>query len=859
VDGEVRNWLGYCSMGARSSQGWAAAETDDNMNRGWMKSCAAVGLLLGGGMWVCAQSSESTASRQELKIERKAVAEQPFSVVGPRGAILGQQDGTFEAWLFPWKVLSGMRMTVNMQDYPVPIAVNPLAAGIEVEPAHTTITYSHANFTIRQTMLAPKAGDVGVMVLYEMEAIRPMTVTFSFDPVMERMWPADSPPAPSPEWVSNAGGSGFYILHVAFPDEAAALALPGSEAGILPPYQEQASVWPLQFVLHFDPQRDKGKVFPLLMTVANSAGAAPKEALRQKLMDLEGKTEAIRGAQRDYWAKFAAERTEIDTPDAKLNAAFAWAETAMDQLRVETADGKGEALTAGFVASGGSTRPGFGWFFGRDALWSLYAVNSYGDFATTKQEIEFLLRHQRADGKIMHERSQTADLVDWASLPYQYAAADATPLLLMAANDYLKVSGDTQFVASIWSGLERAWNFETTHDTDGDGIYDNSQGTGWVESWVPTMPHQEIYLAALDEQASLAFAELARTSGHADVADAARQRAARIAKTIEGEYFLADSQGYAFSWNGKDGVDRTESIFPAVAWWDGTYALDHADPMMERWAASEISTDWGTRIISDKTSFYDPISYHQGTVWPLYTGWVSVAEYRAGHALSGYAHLMQNANLTWAQDLGDVTELLSGQFYQVLGRSTAHQLWSSAMVISPVLRGLFGLEWNAAAGTLTVSPRLPAEWRGATIRRLPFGAKKVDLTFERAGRELLVRVSDPGVKLGSRIPGASEKNGVLHVPLRAVEVGIEQELPEFGAETRQLKVLGEVDSERSIELRLSAPGGSTQTLVVRENAAGLKVATGDGELGAAQDGLRPLTVTFSQGSGYVEKTVTLRW
>jgi glycogen debranching enzyme len=67
---------------------------------------------------------------------------------------------------------------------------------------------------------------------------------------------------------------------------------------------------------------------------------------------------------------------------------------------------------------------------------------------------------------------------------------------------------------------------------------------------------------------------------------------------------------------------------------------------------------------------------------------------------------------------GDVTELLSGQFYQVLGRSTAHQLWSSAMAISPVLRGLFGLEWNAAENKLTVTPHLPAQWDRAAIRRL---------------------------------------------------------------------------------------------------------------------------------------------
>jgi glycogen debranching enzyme len=813
-------------------------------------------------MTAAGQAPSQPAQEATLSIRRPAVPEMPFSVVGPRGAILGRQNGSYEVWLFPWKILSGMRMSVRMQDYPVPIDVNEQAAAIDVEPDHTTITYSHANFTIRQIMLAPKMlkSGTGAMVLYEMQAIRPMTVTFSFDPVMQRMWPADSPPSPSAEWVNNSGGSRFYILHLAFPDQAAALAIPGSEAGILPPYQERASTWPLQFVLHFDPKQDSGKVFPLLMTFANSAATATKEALGQSLSELGSRTETIRKANREYYLNLLAQHTAIETPDADLNAAFSWAETAIDQLRVEVApDAKAEALTAGFVSSGDTTRPGFGWFFGRDALWSLYAVNSYGDFETTRQEIEFLLKHQRADGKIMHERSQTAGLVDWASLPYEYASADATPLLAMAADDYLKISGDESFVASNWPGLERAWNFETTHDTDDDGIYDNSQGTGWVESWVPHMPHQEIYLAALDEQASLAFADLARATGHNDLAEQAQQRAARIAKTIEAEYYLADSQDYAFSWNGKDGPDRTESIFPSVAWWDGTWQLQHADPMMQHWAGSDISTDWGVRIISDQTSFCDPISYHQGTVWPLYTGWVSVAEYRAGHDLSGYAHLMQNASLTWAQDLGNVTELLSGQFYQVLGRSTAHQLWSSAMVVSPVLRGMFGLEWNAPADTLTISPHLPAAWNRAAIRRLPFGSRTVDIILQREGRELLVQVSDPAVHLASRIPGAEQRNGALHIPLPAVEAGISQHLPEFGAETHQMKVLSENFSDRSLVLQLSAPGGSTQMLIVRENTPAIRLTTKDGELGSAQGGVRPLQVRFPDGAGYKEKTVTLSW
>jgi glycogen debranching enzyme len=797
-----------------------------------------------------------------IAIHREVLPQLPFSVVGPRGAILGQQDGTFEVWLFPWKILSGMRITVDMQDYAVPIDVNQHAAGISVQPDATTITYSHANFTIRQTMIASKtdADTSGAMVFFQFEAIRPMTVTFSFHADMQRMWPAESDDRPSPEWVKTGNDSGFYMLHLNFPDHAAALAIPDAQSGILPPYQERAAVWPLQFVLHYDPRSDRDRIYPLLMAFANSQAAATKDALNVRLQQMDVQAQSTFDANRNYYRSFLLSHTSIETPDRQLNDAFSWAETAIDQLRVESPIGSNQqALTAGFVGSGDAARPGFGWFFGRDALWSLYAINSYGDFSTARQEIQFLLDHQRADGKIMHEWSQTASLVDWASLPYQWAAADSTPLLAMAVNDYLRISGDQQFVTSIWSNLQRAWTFETSHDSDGDGIYDNSEGSGWVESWVPSMPHQEVYLAALDEQASLAFANLARSTGHTDLASAAQQRADHVAATIESEYYLPSSQNYAFSWNSEGQRDSTETIFPAVAWWDGDWQLAHPETMMQHWAAAAISTDWGTRDLSDRTSFYDPISYHQGSVWPLFTGWVSVAEYRAGHPLSAYAHLMQNANLTWTQDPGDVTELLSGQFNQVLGRSTAHQLWSSAMVISPILRGMFGLEWDAANHTLTVTPTLPAAWDHAVIHRLPFGGGTLDLTFRRENGELVVECSNPAIHVVSRTPGARMKEGALHVPLPAVEAATAAEPPDFGAETRQLKVLSDEVHDRSLVLHLAAPGGTTQTLSVRENITLPHLAAQEAQLGQADSGMRSLTVQFPPAPGYTEKTVTLTW
>jgi hypothetical protein len=431
----------------------------------------------------------------------------------------------------------------------------------------------------------------------------------------------------------------------------------------------------------------------------------------------------------------------------------------------------------------------------------------------------------------------------------------------MAMNDYLRISGDQAFIAAHWDNLARAWQYESSHDTDGDGVYSNSEGTAWVESWVPAMPRQEIYLAVLDELASLAFSNLARTTGHNDLAAAAEARAAQVRRQIEKQYLLPGQDFYAFSWNGIGQIDSTPTIFPAVAWWDGDYALDHGQAMFARWASAEFSTDWGTRITSDRTGFYDPISYHQGSVWPLFTGWIAVAEYRTGRPLAGYAHLMQNADLTWSQDLGNVTELLSGKFFQPLGRSTAHQLWSSAMVVSPVVRGLFGLAWDAPANTLSVTPQLPADWQGATIRNVPFGSAHLDLKFTRAASELVVEVvgAPSGLHLISQSPGARTEANALHIPLPDIEIAIAHGLPQFGAETRQLKILDQQISPHRFTLTLAGLGGTSAQLLLRENVADLQVHAEGATLGDLNRGLRPVTVEFPNLGGYRTLTIPFTW
>ena len=106
----------------------------------------------------------------------------------------------------------------------------------------------------------------------------------------------------------------------------------------------------------------------------------------------------------------------------------------------------GTGLVAGYRTSGVSQRPGFAWFFGRDSLWTSFALNAEGDYATTRTALDFISKFQREDGKIPHEISQSASLVPWfKDYPYAYVSADATPLFIIAMNDYAVQSGDAGF------------------------------------------------------------------------------------------------------------------------------------------------------------------------------------------------------------------------------------------------------------------------------------------------------------------------------------------------------------------------------------------------------------------------------
>ena len=313
-------------------------------------------------------------------------------------------------------------------------------------------------------------------------------------------------------------------------------------------------------------------------------------------------------------------------------------------------------------------------------------------------------------------------------------------------------------------------------------------------------------------------------------------------------------------------------------------------------------TDWGARIISNRSSLYDPLSYHYGSVWPLFTGWAAMGAYRYGRPHVGYQALMANVGLTYAGALGYVTELLSGDFNAPFGRSSHHQVWSEAMVVTPTLRGLLGIEASAGGNALSFAPQIPADWQRVSVRNFATGRARFDFTIERErGRERVLiarRGTDnrngaravtsannssacvpagcadslshgqwPPAKIPDRAAGDVARCEVIVEAIGAAteivyaydegtEVYLQPEPLLAGQSNQGLRVLRSRADKNALRLTLEGLGGRSYTLRVRTpqrigEASGVKVSEASG-----RDPL--LTITFDgAGDTYVRREIII--
>src|SRR5262252_9151650 len=453
-----------------------------------------------------------------------------FDVVGRRAALFGYENRTAEAWVYPLEVLDELSFSFRLEGYPLEIDGRDVMASIEVRPEATTLVYAHAAFTIRQTMFAP-LDEPGLIILLDVDSRLPIAVTASFRPRLRLMWPATSMTA-NLGWDDTAR---VYYLTEETGRQAAVVGCPlGRDVSVMP-YQEQPRDVPNRLLIQVPPDAP-GMLVPLVIAASLEGRAAAKSTYDRMLSSAR----ALYERTADHFEQVDRDTLQVSVPDRDLETAFRWAKIGIDK-GLATNPHLGTGLLAGFRTAGDSERPGFAWFFGRDALWTSLAINSYGDFASTRTALEFLKKYQREDGKIPHEISQSAALIPWfKDYSYPWASADATPLYIIGQADYWRASGDLDFIKRNWESILKAYRFTAATDTDKNDLIENTKvGHGWVEGGALYPPHEEIYMQGLWVEALQGLAEMADAMNDRKLASTTRAAAERTRAAIEKTYWLA--------------------------------------------------------------------------------------------------------------------------------------------------------------------------------------------------------------------------------------------------------------------------------------------------------------------------------
>jgi glycogen debranching enzyme len=839
------------------------------------------GVYLLGISPLCMVPSAAQQAPPALELSRTIRTWEFLPVVGTRAGLFGSETGRFEAWVYPLKIFRDFHLTFYVGDRALP--AESLARTLTVRPESASIQYVGDSFRVRETLCVP-VNEAGAILLLDIETEQPLEVEAAFTGDFQLEWPA-ALGGTYVEW--DAKQRAFEFGEEARKYAALVGSPTGADARLS--YQTNYSSSD-QNSLRLGVTQ-KGKETKAIVIAASVAGLADAEKTYQYL--LTSYADSMRESSA-YYRAYLDKTVSLELPDAALQQAYDWA-------RISTIQGLvnnpylGSGLVAGYRTSGTGQRPGFAWFFGRDSLWTSFALNAEGDYSTTRTALDFISKYQREDGKVPHEISQSASLVPWfKDYPYAYVSADATPLFVIAMNDYAVQSGDVAFARDKWDNVWRAYQFlRSTYDTQGFA-QNAGVGHGWVEGG-PLLPvKNEYYQAGLGVEALRALSNLARLVGKDDVSKQLAAEFDRSNPALDQAFWSPEMKSYAFALKQDNQRANEATVLATVPMWFGLPTADHADQTITRLAADDHQTDWGMRIISQNSKVYDGSGYHYGSVWPLFTGWASVGEYRYHRAFPAYSNLRANALLGADGALGHFTEVLSGDYYQSFATSSPHQIWSSAMVVSPILRGMFGLQTDAEKHEITLAPHVPADWTTFAIRNVHVAGVSVDFRYQKTedgitleakrtgtgdcwvefspafslrtqvvsvqmnGRPLPFKTEPNGndQHLAARFPVNDGTNNLVIRVKNDFGLALSNELPALGSASRSLRVLSESWNASKTQLTLEVSGRAGMSYQMDVWSPG-QISSVEG---AVLTKLGKLEFQMPQGAdGYVQRKVVIHF
>ncbi len=679
-----------------------------------------------------------------------------MSAVGRRAIAMGTEDGQLEFWSWPIKWLHDFELSFRVPKYTTPIPGRSVAHAVIQRPEGLTIEYAYEQFAVRQHIFVP-LDEPAVVMLLEVDAIRPLDILVRFTPDIHYAWPA--------------GLGGQYLI---WEQNARAFlfseAKRGLNAFLGSPAVTQASDVPAHMLAAERPQLVLGvggeterytaprlgeppgrnvNLRAAYIPIVLAGGQMPRDqalALYRRL-SAPGAAEAEWKRRVEHAGALREGMFSLRSPDAGLNRAVEYAKVNLDESMVCNPD-LGCGLVAGYGLSGAaSDRPGFGWFFGGDAAINSLAMTGVGQAALVREGVlQFFAKYQRKDGKITHEISQGAGHVDWFSYPYPYYHGDTTPYWIRAFGEYWRQTGDTELVRALWPNLKRAYDWSRATDVDGDGLMENpAAGAGALEVGdLQIGILSDVYLAGVWVASLDVLARLADTMNEPALATSSRAIRTKALATIEARLWNGTLRQYAFALLQNGSVNDTLTAWPATAMAFDTLDAQRGADMAARLASSLITTDWGARPLSASSPLFDPLHYNNGAVWPFVTGFVALAQYRYHNAPAGWFALQSIARTGFDQALGRNPELFSGRLYKPLDTAVPQQFFATSMVLTPLLRGLLGIDVDVPARRLTIAPHLPPDWDVVTVDRVPVGGGHVSFTLRRSTDRVSVSLTRTG-------------------------------------------------------------------------------------------------------------------
>jgi glycogen debranching enzyme len=451
--------------------------------------------------------------------------------------------------------------------------------------------------------------------------------------------------------------------------------------------------------------------------------------------------------------------TVVSCPEESVEETFMRSVEDLGALRIFDPEHPSRAV----VAAGA---PWFMALFGRDSLltsWMLLPLDRHLALGTLqtlaeRQGRRFDPTTEEQPGRILHEVRFGPQATLWlGGHNVYYGTVDATPLFVMLVGELRRWGADWEDVEPLLPNVDRALDWITQHgDRDGDGFVeyqrlspDGLEHQGWKDSGnavtdaegntVPT----PIALAEVQGYAYAAFrarAALARESG-----DTARSRswddaAEGLRHRFNEAFWLPDRGWFAFGLDGdKRPIDSLTSNMGHCLW-TGIIDEDKAEAVVDHLLSPAMFSGWGIRTLATTSCAYNPISYHNGSVWPHDNAIIA-----AGLARYGYrqeAARIATAQLEVAEHYGGrLPELFCGfdraEFPEPVPYPAAcsPQAWASAAPFL-LLRAMLGLEPDVPAGVVQVAPAVPERFLPLAVENLMLGEERATILVSADGAEL---------------------------------------------------------------------------------------------------------------------------